>query len=106
MAQRGYPVGVSGELLLEVEDPVLPDNHGLWHLRVRDGRGSAVRVADPDQASEDRVRLDAGALAALYSGHQSAENLAILDRAQGSPEALARASGLFVGRAPTCPEMF
>ncbi|MAW61305.1 MAG: hypothetical protein CMJ94_10775 [Planctomycetes bacterium] len=106
LAQRGYPVGVSGELLLEVEDPVLPDNHGLWHLRVRDGRGSAVRVADPDQASEDRVRLDAGALAALYSGHQSAENLAILDRAQGSPEALARASGLFVGRAPTCPEMF
>lgn len=104
--QRGYPRALEGEILLEVADPVLPANSGVWHLRVRDGRGSAAKIADPDQASGDRVKLDAGALAALYSGHQPAESLAVLGRAEGSSDALAWASALFVERAVSCPEMF
>ncbi|MCH2100775.1 MAG: sterol carrier protein domain-containing protein [Planctomycetes bacterium] len=104
--QRGYPRALEGEILLEIDDPVLPANAGLWHLRVRDGRGSATKIANPDRASGERVRLDAGALAALYSGHQPAENLAMLGRAEGRPEALAMASALFIGRAVSCPEMF
>ena len=50
--------------------------------------------------------MDIGAFAALYSGHQPAENLVILGRAEGSEEALARASAAFATRAVTCPEMF
>lgn len=106
LTQRGYPRGMAGEIQLDIDDPVIPANSGIWHLRVRDGRGSVARVADQDSASENRVRLDAGALAALYSGHQPAENLAVLGRAEGSPEALAMASALFVSRAVSCPEMF
>ena len=106
LSQRGYPRALEGEILLEVDDPVLPANIGLWHLRVRDGRGSVAKLADPDATEGERVKLDAGALAALYSGHQPAENLAVLGRAEGSPEALALASALFVGRAVSCPEMF
>jgi predicted acetyltransferase len=62
IATRGWPAGVRAEVDLEVEDPVLPDNAGRWHLAVGDGRGRLER------GGSGRVRVDIGALTSLLTG--------------------------------------
>lgn len=106
LQQRGYPLGMHADLVFEINDPVLPANQGIWRLQLADGEPTVAKLdALPRQAGM-HLRMDIGAFAALYSGHQPAENLAILGRAAGTPTALARASAAFATRAVTCPEMF
>jgi predicted acetyltransferase len=106
LQQRGYPLGMHADLIIEIDDPVLPANQGLWRLQLADGEPTVSKLnAIPDQACH-HLGMDIGAFAALYSGHQPAENLVILGRAEGGVEALARASAAFSSRAVTCPEMF
>lgn len=106
LEQRGYPKGMHADLVFAIDDPVLPANQGFWRLQLEDGEPSVSKLdAIPDPPCHS-VRMDIGAFAALYSGHQPAENLVILGRAEGSEEALARASAAFATRAVTCPEMF
>jgi predicted acetyltransferase len=67
VAERGFPVGVSADVMISVDDPQRPGNAGPWRLSVGDGTGS-LSPADGESGRGDPVRLRAGGLAALYAG--------------------------------------
>lgn len=100
LVARGYPVGLRAELALDVVDPLLPRNAGRIWLRVADGS------AEVEPGGPGRVRLDAGALAAVYAGFLDPRALARLGRVEGSPADLAAAAAVFAGPAPWMREIF
>jgi predicted acetyltransferase len=98
---RGFPEGLETEAHLEVADPALPENAGRFVLRVAKGRGALERGGRGD------VRLDAGALASLYSGWATPERLAQAGRLSGEPGASRAAlAAAFAGPTPWMPEQF
>jgi predicted acetyltransferase len=100
LVARGYPPGLRAEIALDVVDPVLPRNAGRIWLRVIDG------AAEVEPGGPGRVRLDAGALAAIYAGFVDPRALAQLGRIEGSPTDLAAAAAVFAGPAPWMREIF
>lgn len=92
LQQRGYPAGLQGELCFELRDKALPENQGTWTLQVADGRGTLSAGGTPE------VSLDAGALASLYSGFMSAQQLAVAGRLEGTAEGQDKASRIFSGK--------
>ena len=62
---RGWPVGVSGQVVLVVEDPLWPGNTGAWRLTVADGEAGLDRAAG---APPRAVRLGVGTLSSLLTG--------------------------------------
>ena len=103
LAGRGYPAGVSGTLVLDVEDDVLPANTARHRLEVAAGK---ARVRAPQAGEAPTLRLHVRGLAALYSGHMTPDALAVAGLAQGPPEARALAAAFFAGPAPTMSDMF
>jgi predicted acetyltransferase len=97
---RGYPPGMTAELHLAVDDDVLARNAGSWLLRVEGGRGQVTR------GGSGRVQADIRALAALYTGHMSAETLALTGGVAGRPADLATATSIFASAAPAMTDMF
>jgi predicted acetyltransferase len=81
IAARGFPVAVTADVPLAVEDRQLPANSGSWRLRVADGDGRLEATAQRDEA----VRLDIGALGALYGGVPTA-TLRRAGRLAGRPD--------------------
>lgn len=63
IAQRGFPRGVTAEIALRLEDPLVPANEGGFALLVADGRG-VLTSSEPTDAAV----LSANGLAALYAG--------------------------------------
>ncbi|MBI5865657.1 MAG: GNAT family N-acetyltransferase [Planctomycetes bacterium] len=100
LVRRGYSAAVRGELHLQVEDPLISANKGRFVLRVEDGKARVRR------GGCGRLRADIRGLAPLFSGHLSAEQLAICGLLDGSPGELALASALFAGPAPGMGERF
>lgn len=100
LSARGYPAGVGGELQIEIRDEIVPENQGRWTLTVRDGRGAVSR------GGAGAIRMDIGALAALYSGFLSASQLAALGRFEADAGRIALADALFAGPAPGMADMF
>jgi predicted acetyltransferase len=98
--ERGYPTHLDAELHLELTDPVFDENCGRWEVQVSAGHAIARR------GGRGRIRLDVGALAALYSGHMPPGLLALLDRLSGPPEDIALAGLVFAGPAPYMPDAF
>jgi predicted acetyltransferase len=97
---RGYPVGLSGTLHLEVADELFPENHGRFVLEV-DGGGARVR-----QGGDGALRLDVRALAPLYSGLYSPAALRAVGRLEADEASLRVATALFAGPLPFMPDMF
>ncbi|MBK7877373.1 MAG: GNAT family N-acetyltransferase [Planctomycetes bacterium] len=97
---RGYPAGLAATLELDVTDDVLPENAGRWVVAIADG---AARV---ERGGRGTLALDMRALAGLYTGWQSAHDLAAGGRAAGPEDVLARATASFAGPAPHMPDMF
>lgn len=97
---RGYPPGLSAELHLEVHDEIAPRCAGRFVARVS---GGAATVAP---GGDGRVRLHARGLAALYTGHRSAEALAVAGLVEGEADDLRIASAAFAGPAPAMADMF
>jgi predicted acetyltransferase len=101
LSGRRYAAPV--DVVIEVTDPVLPENSGAWHL-----------IAGPDSAScrpADRpadLWCDPGALAAAYLGGASLGALAAADRVRelvpGTLGPAATAFGWY--RAPSATEVF
>jgi predicted acetyltransferase len=54
-----------GEIVLEVDDPILPVNSRSWHVKVVDGR---LRVAAEPARRVPRLSAPAEALAQIYAG--------------------------------------
>jgi predicted acetyltransferase len=100
LESRGYGSALAGTLDLDLTDEHLPANAGRWRIELADGR------AHVERGGTGALRLDARALAALYSSWLSAEELAANGRTTGDRATLARASAFFAGPAPHMPDMF
>lgn len=97
---RGYSPATSAELHLDVRDDLFDDNAGRWVLNI-DGGAPAVR-----RGGRGRLRLDINAMAALFTGFRTAEELVLTNQAEGSPDMLALATGCFAGPRPWMNEQF
>jgi predicted acetyltransferase len=96
---RGYP-NHDADVELELADSELAENSGRYRLVVRDGHGDVVR------GGSGAVRLDARALAALYSGFLRASDLARSGRITGDPTWLQALDALFAGPPPSLGDFF
>jgi predicted acetyltransferase len=96
---RGYPKH-DIELELELADSELADNAGRYRLVVRDGHCDVVR------GGSGKVRLDARALAALYTGFLRASELARSGRIAGDDASLEALDVLFAGPPPMLGDFF
>jgi len=105
LSRRRYLIPV--DLVLEVDDQLLPENAGRWHLRADGPAGGATCVPAPDGAAADLV-CDVADLAAAYLGGVSLATLAAAGRVrEATPGALATASTAFGWhRAPSSIEIF
>jgi predicted acetyltransferase len=101
LAQRAY--GEPFEVVLEVEDDVLPWNAGRWALRWDGTTATCAKTATPAA-----LALSSTELGAAYLGGTRLDALAQAGRVRElRPGALAAASRSFAGdRAPWCLEIF
>jgi predicted acetyltransferase len=97
---RGYPPNVSAELRLDVQDELLAENAGRWRVTIRNGR------AEVGRGGEGSIQCDIRALAALYSGFQSAEGMALTSRFRCSPQDAAIVNAVFAGAPPAMADVF
>jgi predicted acetyltransferase len=100
VAARGFSPALRGEIHLDVTDSVIAKNARRWTLAVDDGR------AEVKEGGRGDVHLDVRALAALYTGASTGEELAAAGLAHGDAQALARATSLFAGPAPWMIDFF
>ena len=97
---RPFPRQIAGELDLEIEDPLLPAQQGRFRLSVESGRGRLMPGGD------GLLSIHVRGLAALFTGHRSAEQIRIGGLCDGPEETLALATALFAGPAPSMPDIF
>jgi len=97
---RGYPAGLTAALHLDVADALVPANAGRRVLSIADGSGHVER------GGQGSLRLDVGALAALFSGFQSPEELALQGGLVGPPAGVGAAAAAFSGPAPWMQSIF
>jgi len=117
VGERGFPRDVTGSVVVELDDPLLPVNSGAWRLEVTAGRGSMTRLGVPGSPRDDEgapsgpagappVRLGARGLAGLYAGTP----LHVLRSAglvgEVPPETAGFLDAAFRGRAPYLLEYF
>jgi len=67
VAGRGFPAAVEFAAGLQIEDPHLPANAGLWTLEVGGGKGALTHNSPPISPAGP-VRVGARGFAALYGG--------------------------------------
>jgi predicted acetyltransferase len=96
---RGYPKH-DADIEFDLADAELAENTGRYRLVVRDGRADAMR------GGNGNVRLDARALAALYSGFLRASDLARSGRITGDAASIEMLDALFAGPPPGLGDFF
>lgn len=98
---RGYPLAEETSITFTLDDTLLPKNMDTWTLTVRDGRGRVEAGGEPT------MRLDANALASLYTGFASARDLRAWAGLACEDEAtLDTCDRLFRGPTPCMTDMF
>lgn len=103
---RGYDTNLETSLLLEVEDEVLPWNHGRFAFGVAEGRGRC-RILDPVSSSgKPPLRLNVRAFAALFAGRASVEALHWAGLLEGLEEDRGRLQSCFPRSAPWMADSF
>jgi predicted acetyltransferase len=100
LEQRGYPVGISAELHLEVRDSLFSANAGKFILTVDQGVGTVT------QGGRGDLQLDVSSLSPLYTGLFSPDQLKLCDRLTAPDFALTIATQLFTGSSPWMPDAF
>lgn len=100
LTQRGYPPHAAGALDLEVADDLFLENAGRFVLEVHGGE-ARVRAG-----GSGALKCDVRTLAALYSGHRSASQLASVGRVEATAGARELADTLFAGRTPAMVDMY
>jgi len=105
LSRRRYQIPV--DLVIEVDDPLLPENAGRWRLRADGPLGDASCVPADHGAAVD-LMCDVADLAAAYLGGVSFATLAAAGRVrEARPGALATASTAFGWpRSPSSIEVF
>lgn len=101
LGSRSYAVDET--LVLEVTDPLLPDNEGRWALTISEGKASVERT----EAPADLV-MEIKDLGAIYLGGTKPSELAAASRIRASsPEVLLLADAVFGWHIePWCMEIF
>lgn len=99
---RGFAQSVRTDVVLDLEDQLLPGNSGRWRLRVEGGEGSLERSTTPGPAT----RISMRGLASLYSGFLGPHQLAALGLASGPDSELSKLEGAFAGGAPWMTDAF
>jgi predicted acetyltransferase len=97
---RGYTKDITAELHLQVTDELLPENSDRWILEVVNGQGKVRRGGKAD------LKLSILALATLYTGLFSPQQLYLLGQLEATEAAMAIASLLFGGLSPWMPDFF
>jgi predicted acetyltransferase len=97
---RGYAPAIRAELHLEIHDEIAPRCAGKFTVHV-EGGAAQVRAG-----GQGRLRVHSRGLAALYSGHRSAEGLSATGLVEGAPDELRAATAVFAGPSPSMPDMF
>lgn len=100
LAARGYPE-LEREVVLEVSDPLLPENTGAYRLAVSGGRAEVSRLS-----RGSGVRLDVRALAPLYTGFASVNELERAGAISGDARSLSTLGLFFTGTAPALCDFF
>jgi predicted acetyltransferase len=100
MELRGWPAAVRGRVELQLDDPVIPTNSGVWTLEVSDGEARIVR------GGAGSIRLGARGLASVYSGFRSPMEAKAAGLLDGPDRALAVMGTLFASPQPWMPEMY
>jgi predicted acetyltransferase len=100
LTQRGYAPGITAELHLRVEDPLIATNCGNFVLSVQGGRGSL------HAGGRGEVQLSIQALAPLFTGLYSAQALSQLGYLTAPAEAAALATALFASGSPWLADFF
>jgi len=100
LSQRGYPQGIEGELHLEIEDGLLPANHGRFVLTVSDGQ------AEVHEGGRGELRTDIRGLAPLYTGLFTPGELRTTGQLEADDQSLCLAAQLFAGTEPWMPDAF
>jgi predicted acetyltransferase len=100
LTERGWPRHLDLRLELEVRDELLPANRGRFVVDIAGG------VAEVRRGGRGGLALDSRALAALYTGHASPQQLAHAGRLVARDSALTRAAVAFAGPPPSLPDFF
>jgi predicted acetyltransferase len=101
VAARGFAPGLDLEAPLELHDPLFPENHGGFLLRVQGGRGRLERGGRGGPA------LPIGAFSSLYTGWASVETLRRAGRLVGGSLAhCAALDAAFAGPTPWMVDEF
>ncbi len=100
LEKRGYPLGIEGEVHLELQDNILLENNGKFVLTVSEGKG----VVTPGGRGD--LQLDVRGLSPLYTGFLTAHQLYLAGHIQGNSTALSTATELFRGTHPWMADMF
>ncbi len=100
LEKRGYPAGVEAELHLDVRDDLLLENNGQFVLSVSGGRGEVTR------GGRGELQLNIRALAPLYTGLFTPDQLQLTGQIEASDSALSVATQLFSGSEPWMSDRF
>jgi predicted acetyltransferase len=72
LASRGYPIGLKGEIHLDVVDDVLVANNGRYVLEIDSGRGQV------STGGQGHLKIDIRGLAAMYTGFRTPAALMLM----------------------------
>jgi predicted acetyltransferase len=100
LEKRGYPAGVEAELHLDVRDDLLLENNGQFVLSVSGGRGEVTR------GGRGELQLNIRALAPLYTGLFTPDQLQLTGQIEATDSALSVATQLFSGSEPWMSDRF
>jgi predicted acetyltransferase len=103
--QRGYPAGLSTRFALDITDPLLESNTGLWEVHIEHGHAKTHKTSTTILPI---LQLSISALAPIYSGYQSPASLlaAGLINADADPAALTAVRDTFNGEMPWMQEIY
>ncbi len=97
---RGYLPDIAGEVHLDVQDDVLPQNNRRFVLEVAESHGHVREGGHGD------VRIDVRGLAVVYSGHLTAVELKTTGYVDALDDDLRAMTSLFTGPSPWMPDIF
>lgn len=103
---RGYAEGLTAKLTIDVDDPLVRANHGLWRISVAGGRAAVSRIKQRKPDLVPKIGVGIRALAPLFSGFYSAAQLRRLGWLTGDDASARVADGLFALRTASMSDMF
>lgn len=103
MSARGFPRGLEAQFTLAVRDNDLPENDGVWAVRVQDGRAQAHRAALP---SPRHMACCVRGLAMVYAGLATPTQAAAAGLVEGDAASLEALDGVFHGGTPWMSDFF